>query len=180
MKFRLRSMFYLITVVAVVCYLVTAPPCVYMRDPGVLLSQNMDQDVVGCKLVNRGFFPVYIRSFVSYSNEMSVFRPRRIHEANFSKDEWLLDFEFGFGPTLKQPELKQMLWGDVLLMSKGFSSNNSDRRVKIHFEMTDWLGRSYRLQSEEMKYDASGAVEGMERLESKPLATTRGSQNLGF
>ena len=180
MKFSLRTLLYLIIVIAGILYVLTAPPNIYIQDPKISLRPNDERDIFSCKLVNRGVFPVYIQSYKDYSDEITVLRPKRIGEAPYSKDEWCLDIEFGFGPTLKPPEWKGLYFGDTIKMSNRFKSNDSDRRIKINLVMTDWLGRLYQFQCEEMKHDASGSIEEIERLQNKPMDTKRRASRFDF
>jgi hypothetical protein len=153
-----------------------------MRDPKVSLSQNTgsEMDMFGCKLVNRGVFPIYVLSYKDYSDEMTVLRPKRADETLHSGNEWCSDLNFEMGPTLKPPEWKQLDSGDSIHMSGQFRSNHSDRRVKICSRLTDWLGRSYEILSVEMKHDPSGTIELAERLQNKPLDTKRRTRRLDF
>ena len=175
MKFRLRTLFFVVTVIAGICYALTAPPNIYMLDPHVLLSQNTrsDMDEFGCKLVNRGVFPIYILAYNDYSDEMTVFRPKRADETLYFRNEWRADFDLDSGPTLKPPLWKQLYSGDSIHMSGRFRANHSDRRVKIYAKLTDWLGRSFEILSEEMKHDASGTIKETESLQNNPMDTKR-------
>lgn len=178
MRFRLRTLFCLVTVAAVVCYALTTRPFVFLRSPRVRPNQVPSTPYTGpdyfeCTLVNGGYLPFYVQSYADFSREMTVWRPTQPGEVKGIESEWFFDLEWH--SSIYQPDLgswKLVPPGDSVQMRREFTSNQADRRIKIDVEITDWLGRTYEIRSQEMKHHADGSIDA-QGLQNNPMDTKR-------